>query len=378
MSNEIKVGVITYHNTSNYGAALQAVATIEAIGQLGFDAEVIDYHSPFRGDRYSAPHRIMSSIRRGQLTSAVKTLILSPGIYVRNKNFIKFYVRNLKKSSRTFRSNGELVAAATAYDTLLVGSDQVWSYKNNGGDLAYLLEFAPNNVNCCSYASSFGVMRVPESLKTYYRPLLQRMDKISVRENQGRDLVNAIAGRDAKVVVDPVLLLDRAYWEGMADSGRGDGEIFDLLYVNNNNTRACELKYTREHPKVPLRILGSFRPKDAISAGVSVRSGVGPVGFLRSIINARFVYTTSYHAVVFCLIFNKPFYVYMSGDEGRDSRIKDVLKEYSLDGRAVHLGAKSLNLDSRVDFSVFNEKWPQRRQDCLEFLEDALVGRERR
>ena len=43
-SNHKKVGILTFHNTLNYGASLQAYALCRVLRNIGADAEIIDYH----------------------------------------------------------------------------------------------------------------------------------------------------------------------------------------------------------------------------------------------------------------------------------------------------------------------------------------------
>ena len=38
-----RVGVLTFHNTTNYGATLQTLGLLRALARRGFAAEVIDY-----------------------------------------------------------------------------------------------------------------------------------------------------------------------------------------------------------------------------------------------------------------------------------------------------------------------------------------------
>ena len=41
-----KVGIITMHKVPNFGSALQAYALQHKVDELGYDAELIDYHYP--------------------------------------------------------------------------------------------------------------------------------------------------------------------------------------------------------------------------------------------------------------------------------------------------------------------------------------------
>lgn len=55
----MKIGVITIEQVNNYGAELQATATIKVLQSMGYEAEIIDYcyykNWNFKDTRFSAP-----------------------------------------------------------------------------------------------------------------------------------------------------------------------------------------------------------------------------------------------------------------------------------------------------------------------------------
>ncbi|MCS3267861.1 polysaccharide pyruvyl transferase family protein [Bacteroides fragilis] len=64
-----------------------------------------------------------------------------------------------------------------------------------------------------TYASSFGVASIAPNLSKRYAKLLNNLNTIAVREQSGVELVKQLTGREAKLVVDPTLLLSKADWE---------------------------------------------------------------------------------------------------------------------------------------------------------------------
>lgn len=64
----MKVGVITILHVGNYGAELQAYATVRALRKLGIDAEILNYlfykNPRYRRTRRSAPLYVMSPAKR--------------------------------------------------------------------------------------------------------------------------------------------------------------------------------------------------------------------------------------------------------------------------------------------------------------------------
>ena len=70
----MKIGVITIEQVNNYGAELQATATIKVLQGMGYDAEIIDYcyykNWNFKDTQMSAPFVSMGA--KGRLMYWVK------------------------------------------------------------------------------------------------------------------------------------------------------------------------------------------------------------------------------------------------------------------------------------------------------------------
>jgi hypothetical protein len=368
----MKAGVLTFHNTSNYGAALQAHGTIAALESLGVDAEVIDYANEVRRSSYNVGFRLKRSFLSGDFARFLKELITFPGIFLRNASFKKFYRKYLSSSDVEITSHDHLKEYVKKYDFIIAGSDQIWSYKNNAGDLSYLLDFTPSDAKTLSYASSFGMAEIPESVKNEYSSLLKRIKYISVREKEGQKLVHDLTGRRAEVVVDPVLLHDAEYWRKFLSESAPKDKDFDFYYVNDVRYLGYVLNFKDNVKKLPIVSMGSFSMSKIFDCRFSIKNGHGPGSFLTYLYWSRCVFTSSYHAVLFCLIFKKPFYVFLSGDEGRDSRILHVLKIYGLMDRAISHRNKDVPVCLNMNFGFFDEIYPVQKSESYKFLRDAL------
>ena len=128
----MKIGILTFHRTLNYGAVLQCYALQELFRQRGHQVEVIDY-------------RIQSVENERKLIS-LSILKSSKGFVIK----IKYLVRNLltyrtrKKAISSFNSFIErrlelsspvegIDGVPSNYDCILFGSDQIWNPKLCGG-----------------------------------------------------------------------------------------------------------------------------------------------------------------------------------------------------------------------------------------------------
>lgn len=103
----------------------------------------------------------------------------------------------------------------------------------------------------------------------------------------------------------------------------------------------------------------------------------GPAEFLDLIEKAEFIITDSFHACVFSIIYNKPFYVFLRDESQRNlktnGRIEDMLDEFDLTDRIVtpdELAQK--NEVEPIDYEKVNKIVAVRRQESIDFLKAAL------
>lgn len=76
----------------------------------------------------------------------------------------------------------------------------------------FFLRFAKKDKRV-SYAASFGVSMIPENQISDYTKALLEFKRISVREDAGASIIKNLCNREAQVVLDPTLLLDKCQWE---------------------------------------------------------------------------------------------------------------------------------------------------------------------
>ena len=95
----MKAGILTFHESSNYGAQLQTYALQTVIENLSIECEIINYHS-------------LSKESRNRSTSILVGLnkMLSSNIIKRNQlNADKFLHENLHLSKKRFQTKSELL-----------------------------------------------------------------------------------------------------------------------------------------------------------------------------------------------------------------------------------------------------------------------------
>lgn len=370
----MNIGLITFHNALNYGAALQTYATQKFLNELGHQCIIIDYSNKNRDKAYNMRFQAYKQIKEKNYKMALKMVVGSIFMAQRRRSFDKFYNKYTLRTEKKYKTSKELEELNEKFDFFLVGSDQVWNPKNNGADMTYLLEFVNDNKKKISYASSFGVSAIPQELVLSYSENLNNIKYLSTREEMGAEIIRRLTGRDAKVVLDPVFLLNRKQWEALAQREKAEKSKFIFVYTNRENqfekmvkTTGINLKEYKIH-----KISRFIKPLDFINYKVKVDYSISPEKFLSNIMNADLVATASFHCVAFSIIFHKKFVVFLTGDRGRDERIINLLKIVGLTDRIYNDSTTLTDVISEINYKEVEEKLSPHINESKEFLVNIL------
>lgn len=380
----MKIGVITIEKVNNYGAELQATATIKVLQGMGYETEIIDYcyykNWNFKDTRISAPFvsmnvkgRLMYWVKYRLVNRIVAKILplLYPTVKRRIRRFEDFHKINTRMSKR-YLSMPELYQTKMDYDVYVVGSDQVWNPSASSSIEPYFLTFAPKEAKKISYASSFGVSNIPASLYEKYKKLLSNIDYLSVREQTGVCLVKTLTGRDATCVLDPTLLLNKKQWGNIMLAYPHMPSRYILVYqLLPSETLPSLAKSIAEEMKCPIYYLAKRAYAVNAPNGMRVIKDAGPAEFLWLIKNASCVVTNSFHGTAFSVNFCTPFYTVLNSKRGSNARITSLLNSVNLMGRIVYEGDK-LPFFSFYDANYVQKHIEMLRKDSTSYLEKAL------
>lgn len=370
----MKLALLSFHTAANYGASLQAYALQKFLQDKGYDCEYINYVNDSRAREYSMSWHIIDSLRRGQWKSAVAYLLGSPFLNLRKYRFNKFYSQYLRKTEKIYRTSAEAEELNGRYDKFIVGSDQVWNPACNGDDAAFLLNFVHDDERRVSYSSSFGLAKIDEQRQSVYRDNLTRFASIAVREQIGVELVRQLTGREAKLVIDPVLLLSKEQWDSLLD-GKHEAAPFVFSYTNQ------ERQVQQFNALIHQSHFGNMRhyklsrytsPKDFLNPKVKVAYTMSPQDFLRYINEAQLVATASFHCTAMCILFNKPFVCFLTGDEGKDERLKTLLTTFGLLDRVYSERMTIEQVCAPIDYNEVNKLLILKRHESAAYLDEAI------
>ena len=153
--------------------------------------------------------------------------------------------------------------------------------------------------------------------------------KISVREKSGIFIVHELVNKNAELVCDPTLLLDKEEWRILAkESCIRLNEKYILVYILDYAYDPYPHIYSRieeiqQKIKLPIVVL-SGRKQNFLKNAKFINV-VGPCEFLSLFMNASFIITNSFHGTAFALIFEKHFVSVIKDRTNEDSRILSLL-----------------------------------------------------
>lgn len=369
-----KTGIITFHDTANYGAAFQAYATQVMLEKLCGSAEIIDYTNQTRSDRYSVKRRLGKLVKGKKYLSAFKNLLGSYFILLRKKRFNAFYKHRLKTSAQSYTSPDDLKKYHPDYEFYVSGSDQIWNNEHNGCDFNYLLDFAPDSARTISYASSFGLSKLPQNLLDRYSRSLKRISSLSVREPKGQELVKQATGRNAQLVLDPVFMLSPNEWRKLAIPKKSTGSPYVMVYTADSRYYSDfieQTNYSLKDRKI-VSCTSDLQLGDLLNRNIQVASFVGPEKFINLLDGADLILTSSFHGMVLSILFRKQFVVFLSGNSGRDERIINLLQLLGLSHRAYAPTMDTTAIDETIDYDSVFKKLKTLKEDSLCFISEAL------
>lgn len=380
-----RVGILTIHNSPNYGASLQSYALYKYVSQLpGIECEVIDLHRPYedgyvksnrfvpyRGEPFSIKKNVKSVLKKILRRESKKVSFYSIGSKYKFDEFNKGI-----KLSRPYWGINELYADPPCYDVYMTGSDQVWNPTQPYCLEPYFLTFVPQGKKKISYASSIGVTELLESEKQDFRRWLSSYDAISVREHQAKDLLASFVNKPITQVADPTFLLDSTFWRNIAVNYQ-QTEPYILLFTVGFDSNLLQFAMKISNESGLCLIYLNQKLSEPIDGSYKVVNDAGPRDFLGLIAQSEMVLTDSYHATVFSLILKvKNFYAYIGSYNKRGSRILDLLKTYKEESHLLSevLSENYTDLSKRkIDYQLVDRIYREEQMKAHDFLKSNLL-----
>lgn len=343
----MKIGILTFHNTNNYGAIYQTFALQHYINFLGIDCEVIDYNNGYLLNNYS-----INPFKTKKLSVFIKRILFFGSNYKLKNAFNRFSKKYIKLSERSFTEDN-ISDADMIYDLFISGSDQVWNLKLNGNDENYFMKFSDDYKKRNSYAASLGKVDFNDNEFNNLKELVSIQNNISVRERQSIDILDNF-NLNKKVLshIDPTFLLKKKEWEEIAESYDIKSEYIFVYEVSRTPyLRDFSIFLSKKFNLDIIFISGSSKN----IKGATKLTGVGPEKFLSLIMNSTYVVTSSFHGLALSLILNKNVYFDVQSEVGNlSSRLENLSAILNVMNRKINPDFES-NDFSNIDFEGVND-----------------------
>lgn len=329
----MKIGIITFHWATNYGAILQAFCLQEYLKEKDHDVEIINY-KPRQFD-FSWLYLMLHPM---QWLSIGK--ILNQRL---KENMLASFRNNYLNQTRRFLLCSEIVDEAKKYDILISGSDQILNpfftlhgEKNNPSSAYYLL-FASSHTKKIGYAVSFGHTIYPTKALGIASQWINNFDTISVRENTGLNVLSQMKYTGFKdVVPDPTILYGKKLFHKLNISIPNKKESHICVYM---------LRYN-------INLSGNYTYIDEKHQPLSMER------WLSTIASASGLLTNSYHGMIMAILSHVPFAILLEkgNNKGMNDRFETLLKKLNLESRMCIDVNDALNiLNMPIDFSLVDE-----------------------
>lgn len=341
INDKYDVGIFGITMNSNYGGLITYYALYEAVKHMGYNPYI--FFTTFSPDVETDNHAT------------------------------RFFQKHCNVSNRTDKAHFYMFNEKV--DTFLLGSDQVWNYSLfHCWYNSLYFDFVNSDKKKIAYAASFGHDKhtVDADQISRVNDCLKRFDAISVREQDGVNILKENYHVQSKLVMDPMFLINKSAYIKLAQESTlkkpQDGKFvgsyiieptdFKLSIVNaiSKDKGVRQINFTDgDMTKFSKKKTKFFEHNMPLESDASIYN------WLDMIINADFIITDSYHATCMCIMFNKP-YILLQGRWAL-SRINNIDEKFGLGDRWIQYS----------DFDKFsiNKKWYDKPYENVDYLIDS-------
>ena len=336
------ISILTLYGANNVGAFLQAFSLQQVLGEICKDSNICFVRFP----------------------SAEQSKMKKAFHYFKSLKFSKLYFKY--KTSKKYGSiikmlniDEELFSESRKYDTVVVGSDEVWNIKSN--TFIHRPQYYAQNLsadNIISYAPSAGNSQIKDFAEAGID--FSGFDNLSARDETTAAIVQKINGRIPPIVCDPTLLIESfdSYIHPVEEKN------YILVYSYELDKKSInEIKnYARSHNKklISVGVYNGWCDKNIVA---------DPFEFLSWLASADQVITSTFHGTVLSVKLHKQAAVYAH----TSNKIKGFLKQMSLDTINVSTGNNlSEVLENPIPYDQVEVKIKEIRDSSMKYLRGAL------
>lgn len=298
----MKIGILTYHRRQKCGALLQAIALRKYLEDNGHEAYFIDYWPKYHSRKFSSFPSLYDKnpTTQGRIMGLIRDLCLYPKRAKRIEKFSEFIERKIRPYC---------IPPSEKFDCVICGSDQIWKKQEGLGGIYDPVYFGGGDIKSrtyIAYAGSMGEVNIGKDDEHQLRELFRNFRIVSAREDK---LVDALQSheiaKDVALVADPAILFGHDGWRYYTGTTTSFADGPYALYYRQTdgtfNERAIR-KYAKSNGLKLIVLEGEIGIKDYFRKSIT---DADPSDMQRLIAHADFVFTSSYHGLIFSLLFQR-------------------------------------------------------------------------
>ena len=337
-NKKMKIGILTYHRSINYGAFLQAYCLAKYVQRTvgsRADVEIIDYTSQSSYQAYNG--------------------LLYRGKHKQNewKKRIGFersrFLLPLSKESLCSDdlSEVECFLQRQNYDLIVVGSDEVWKVDGmRGFPTAYWANFDLGRCVRIAYAVSSRTPsnRIDPQKQDYISNSVKRFRYLGARDQMTVELIYELSGESMDLNCDPAFLIPfrydkAAYREKFNKKYRIEKEqkLLGVMIPDSKLVRKIKERFGGQYKVVALYDFHEEADINMVS--------VNPFEWIKAIGCLDFLVTDRFHGIIFAMKMDIPFLAVETYDSKENSKLYYLLHSGGLDRQYMLYHAGSIIYD---------------------------------
>lgn len=362
---------------NNYGSILQAYALQQELNTYpNVEYEIINQF----GRRIASADNLLDKLKTFGLLKTFQRIFWKFAICPlrqRSNNLQRFVDEKLVLSFIQYTEN-TITEANKNYDGFVCGSDQIWNPTLTTTDSMYWLSFADDSKIRIAYAPSIGVDKVSENDRITIVNNLKRFTGISCRENSGTELINDILKENKCVtVLDPTMLVERRIWDEICP-GRRFQEPYIFVYMLRGSKEQRKM-VERFAYKKNLKIITMPFLETEHTVWYDFKFGdvkywdAAPDEFISAIRYADYVFTDSFHSIVFSCLYHVPFLIFPKTGKAQMSRIMELQELLEVGNRMTNSDTEINNkADMGINWEKVDSILESNRKDSKNYLRKAI------
>lgn len=348
----MKIGITTFSLSDNAGAMLQLFALYHFLSKdKNNKVFVVNY------DNYLTYMLQMPIFQLKQLLKNFKTIFKNDLLYCVANHFNYQQFRNKMLFSKPCFKRTKLHNNKPHYDLAIFGSDQILHFPLTNYDLNYLngdnILIADEKI---MFSGSIGSYKPATNAEWHlFKKAFNELNGISFREKKTKELFSKI-NVASTLTCDPTLLINSDEW--MAFIKHSNNNRFVYLYYATDVLLSKAIEYAKQNN---LTIYYSYPLIKMPKCKNIKRVKDDPISFLNYIYHADYVFTSSYHCLMFSLIFNKRCFCPVDKNDARFDRLIDLI-----DGLDLYKCLSLIN-NQKPNYDIYKKK-----QDLIQQSKDYL------